>query len=178
MSAMMEGISCERSGEAVHFPLSLGKSIALIASGFGFLACGALLYSLGHHFVGWLTLYFLAPLIFHLRRLFSGGAAALTVSKEGLTDQTPNLGVGFIPWDQIQEIELRTVRNQSFLEVRTCNQSELLARLGWMKRGMAYTNGLFGVGSILINLSAVEGEPWFIMEMIKELRPSPRASNV
>jgi len=156
--------------DALTVPFARPKAVLAVMASVGVLAIGAWAFSRERYVVGIALLYFMLPLAFHINRLLSARTEALVIDKSGLTDYTPLLGVGFISWSEVQDVELRKRGITSFLNVKVHNASGLLGRVGFLKRLNAWFSSLLGFSPILINLAQTYGDPQQIMEKVREAR--------
>lgn len=156
--------------DALTVPFARPKAVLAVLGSVGILAIGALAFSRERYVVGIVLLYFMQPLAFHINRLLSARTEALVIDQAGLTDYTPLLGVGFISWSEVQDVELMKRGVTSFLNVKVHNASGLLGRVSFLKRLNAWFSSLLGFSPILINLAQTYGDPQQIMEKVREAR--------
>lgn len=62
-------------------------------------------------------------------RKFSDKKPGLTISKQGITDNSSGVSAGLIPWTDIQEIKISQVMNQKFLMFIVRNPEEYLDKV-------------------------------------------------
>jgi hypothetical protein len=139
-----------------------------ILIGLVFLAAGALLLSKGL-LLGVITGYFLAPLLFHLQRSFSS-KPALEVTSEGIVDNTPNLGVGLIPWADVEDIRMGRMGVTNYLDITVRDPKVFLRRIGLAKRLNAKATAAFGHSPVFLNLATTKGSAADIWAAIKRER--------
>ena len=90
----------------------------------------------------------------------------LIVDDEGIFDRV--LGVGRIPWSDIQGAYLRQVRKHCFLSLEIVDSERYLQRLPYFKRALARANPTCGLTPVSLNLSAIALDPKGIFEIIVE----------
>ncbi|HTR29893.1 MAG TPA: STM3941 family protein [Puia sp.] len=81
-----------------------------------------------------------------LRKIFDK-RPGLTISKEGITDNSGGVSAGFIPWSDITAIREEAVGNQRFLNVVVKNPQDYIDRQrSWLKRKIVRKNlEIFGM---------------------------------
>lgn len=89
----------------------------------------AFIGGVGALFFGLVT-YLLAPALFR-------SGPALVIDDEGVTDRTPLLGVGLIPWEEIEEVAVGQSSGRTYLFLTVPDVEQYLAQIGAIRRFVA-----------------------------------------
>lgn len=140
--------------------LSKGKNLGLLLIGIMFVAIGFWMLSIPDadieaqrrfnspwlvHGLGWVSVIFfgLCSLV-AVRNLFSP-RPGLVLDREGLTDQSSGLAVGFVPWRDIAGLEPCVIQGQKMLVVLLKNPQAYVDKGGPLRRQLYRMNlGLVG----------------------------------
>jgi hypothetical protein len=98
----------------------------------------------GDEAMGWLTgwasiVFFGAVALFALSRLASR-KPAITIDRNGITDNASGLSAGFIPWSDVVDAQLVKFQRQKFLGVSLRNPQDYLAKASPLKRALMKAN--------------------------------------
>lgn len=93
--------------------------------------------------------FFGAVAISVLKHLITAGPAVV-INAKGIVDNSSGVSVGFIAWDEIDEIREYTFQNQTFLGVTPKDLDKVLARQPKWKRGAIRANVKLGAAPINI----------------------------
>ncbi|MET4108183.1 STM3941 family protein [Hymenobacter sp. UYP22] len=88
----------------------------------------------------------------------------LQITEEGILDRT--LGVGLIPWADIDDAYVRSINQENFICLVLHNEDEYLQRLPPLKRKLASANAALGFTMLSVNLSGVDLNPEQLLEYI------------
>lgn len=67
-------------------------------------------------------------LVIYTKRIFSPHPL-LIIDEQGITDNSSALAIGFIPWKDIENVELRHMLNQTFISVEVKSHDAYLAKM-------------------------------------------------
>jgi len=99
----------------------------------------------------------------------------LIIDEVGIFDRT--LGVGVIPWAEIQGAYLRSVSGNDFICLHLRDSDRYLQRTNAVKRALAGANAALGFTPISLNLSGVAADSNDILELIlKRIHESTETS--
>jgi hypothetical protein len=128
--------------EQIEIPLSKSKMILTFFGSLVFVGLGIWFLTnppkSNHWLFGNPTIVFiigLAPVIFFglvavtIFRKFSDKKPGLTISKQGVTDNSSGVSAGLIPWTDIQEIKISQVMSQKFLMLIVRNPEDYLDKV-------------------------------------------------
>ncbi|GAB3296953.1 STM3941 family protein [Hymenobacter tenuis] len=88
----------------------------------------------------------------------------LQISDEGILDRT--LGVGMIPWADIQDAYVQSINHEYFICLHLHNEQAYINRLPPLKRKLANLNPGLGFTALSVNLSGVDINPEQVLEYI------------
>ncbi len=108
--------------------------------------------SLEARFIGAVGLAFFLPcLVYSLFRATRGGAA-LVVTREGFTDRSSAVGVGFVPWNNVADIDVVEIAGQRMVALTLGDPAAVLAEAPPVKRWVLRANPSFGAHLFLPQL--------------------------
>ena len=111
-------------------------------------------------FFGWCFIIFVKS-IFNNQPL-------LMVDQHGITDHSSALALGFVPWQDIENIQLRHMLNQTFISVSVKDQEVYLAKMSSLQRNASKTNLKMGYPLINISLNTTGKNPKKIYQDIED----------
>lgn len=143
------------------------RYLVLLCIAAAFVACGVFLVThvKGEGFwVGWLCiLFFGAGLVLFVRQLFDS-RPRVVIDAQGIHDRT--LGVGRIPWADIQGAHVRTVHGNAFVCLVLRDPQVWVAKLPRMQQRMTKANLAMGFEALNVNLSGTSEDPESVKELI------------
>lgn len=147
-----------------------GRYAAMLLGALAFVAMGALMVlrqpGLESYLIGGASIVF-----------FGGGAVLfvfqlidrrprLILDDEGLYDRT--LGVGVIPWRDIADAQLVSVRGHAFVCLHLRNPEHWIGRLSAGQRRLAALNQRMGFALLNVNLSGAAVDPQAVLQRIRK----------
>ncbi|MDY3024821.1 STM3941 family protein [Streptococcus hyovaginalis] len=111
-------------------------------------------------FFGWCFIIF-------VKRIFNN-QPLLMVDQHGITDHSSALALGFVPWQDIENIQLRHMLNQTFISVSVKDQEVYLAKMSSLQRNASKTNLKMGYPLINISLNTTGKNPKKIYQDIED----------
>lgn len=145
----------EDTGVPLVLRPKLSQRLKLVSLGVAMVAVGLLLVvqpSLEARLAGAVTLAFFAPcLVYALYRATKGGAA-LVVTRDGFTDRSSAVGVGFVPWSNVADIDVVEIAGQRMVALTLRDQAAVLAQSPPVKRRVLRANRSFGADVFLPQL--------------------------
>jgi hypothetical protein len=99
-------------------------------------------------------LFFGACLVAFVRKLASK-EPLLVVDREGIVDRVSGIAAGRIPWEEIEDLRIRTVLSQRFLEICVRDPRALIARQPAFRRLMMHLNRWFSMGPVCLPETAL-----------------------
>lgn len=105
--------------------------------------------------------------IIFVKRIFNN-QPLLMVDQHGITDHSSALALGFIPWQDIENIQLRHMLNQTFISVSVKDQEVYLAKMSSLQRNASKTNLKMGYPLINISLNTTGKNPKKIYQDIED----------
>ncbi len=134
-----------------------------------FLACGSLL--LGFFWLSRLLqgnivekgfdvffIFFCAMFLFVLLRALFKHEGAMVINEEGFADNIslPGIGIGFISWEQVEEVRLSTFLWMRFISVKIKDARNFEARIPGYAKIWIKLNKIIGYSSVNISLGAAK----------------------
>jgi hypothetical protein len=91
----------------------------------------------------------------------------LTINDLGINDRT--MGVGLIPWSEIEDSYVKSIRGNHFICLVARNPEMWTSRFSATKKAMIKTNKALGFTELNVNLSGTSAQPQEIHELILKL---------
>ena len=153
--------------EQIKIANSRVEAILLTLGSLGFVAAGIfiLLEPEGDDIlVSWMaTLFFGGCALVGFWMLFDT-RPRLIIDRAGIYDRT--IGVGKIPWSDINNAYIRSIRGNDFICLELRNQNAYLQKLSSIQRFLAQANLSLGFTPISLNLSGVDANSYQVLELI------------
>lgn len=153
-------------------PASRVKLVATALGATGFVVAGAWLLLLAREkgvvfaVIGLATVAFFGLCgLYAIRRLVRP-TPAVVVNQRGILDNASALGVGFMRWDEIAELQEYRFRNQVFLGIVPTNLDALLAKQPAWKRSAIRANLRLGAAPVNIPELLL---PLKVSELVREI---------
>ncbi|MEW6734112.1 MAG: STM3941 family protein, partial [Acidobacteriota bacterium] len=90
----------------------------------------------------------------------------IIIDDQGILDRT--LGVGLIPWNEIDAAYLNSINGNYFISLELRNPEIFLARLSNVQRKLASANRALGFSDINVNLSGVDKRSEEIFKVVTQ----------
>jgi len=135
----------------------------LLASA-AFVAAGVFLAFTGDVVVGWMCITFFGACALVLAWQFLDRRPRLVFSELGVMDRT--LGVGVIPWREIENAYVKSVCGHDFICLELRNPEMFVSQLGALRKTMQTANRKLGFTDISINLSGLPVRSESVLELI------------
>jgi hypothetical protein len=123
--------------------------------------------------LGVVVLAFFGPLTFAMLLRTLRNRPALVLDADGFTDHGSLISSGYVPWQEVQQIEERAVRRRVFVAIKVTDPAALLARQSAWHRFLRRVNGPMAAGDILIPDNILPMRP---AELVKTMRRLQRAA--
>ncbi len=94
----------------------------------------------------------------------------LIINKEGITDNTSAISLGFIPWEEIEDIYVDGVLGNNFIELKIKNEEKYLKNISFIKKMLINSNKKMGHQIVCITLNTTNYSINEVLEKIKEYR--------
>ncbi|NLL04867.1 MAG: hypothetical protein GX270_03565 [Clostridiaceae bacterium] len=118
---------------------------------------------------GFVTIFFGACLLFIIIRFFKP-KDILVIDKNGITDNSSAISIGFIPWKDVKSSYITTVSTQTFIAIELNNFEEKLKELSFLKRIMLKINLKMGYAPVSIVLNSTKHKPKEVLEIIQKYK--------
>lgn len=145
----------------LRIPASRLKLVGTLLGALAFVALGVLMMivemrqGLFAKFMGLVTIgFFGAVAVSVLKHLVFLGPAVV-INAKGIVDNSSGVSVGFVAWDEIEEIREYTVQNQTFLGIELKDVNKVLARQPKWKRSVIRANLKLGAAPVNIPQSVL-----------------------
>lgn len=96
----------------------------------------------------------------------------VVVDKNGITDNSTAISLGFIPWKDIDNIYMNSMMSNKFILIKLKNEEEYLNKTSTIKRRLMLKNKNMGYEMICINLNFTGIQPESFLQEILEYRKS------
>ncbi|MGX7775817.1 STM3941 family protein [Streptococcus pluranimalium] len=100
------------------------------------------------------------------KRIFTS-YSLLIVDEQGMTDHSSALALGFVPWKDIENVQLRHMLNQTFISVSVKDQEAYLTKMSTLQRNATKANLKMGYPLINITLNTTGKNPKVIYQEIE-----------
>ena len=143
--------------EQVKIANNRTEAIFLTLGSLGFVVAGVLILieaKGGGVLIGWMsTIFFGSCALVGFRMLFDT-RPRLIIDRRGIYDRT--IGVGRIPWSDINNAYLKSIRTNDFVCLELRNQNAYLQKLSAIQKFLASANHSLGFTPISLNVSVPE----------------------
>lgn len=139
------------------------KHLLLLIGCIGFVAAGIWMVIKGKPF-GWVAILFFGSGIPVSIRQIADSRPRLVIDEHGVLDRT--LGVGRIPWSDIEGAYVRSISGNDFICLELKNSDEYRQKLSKVKRAMAAANRDLGFTDFNLNLSGVDVRTEEVFELL------------
>ena len=100
------------------------------------------------------------------KRIFTSHSL-LIIDEQGMTDNSSALALGFIPWEDIENVQLRHMLNQTFISVSVKDQEAYLAKMSTLQRNATKANLKMDYPLINITLNTTGKNPKVVYQEIE-----------
>lgn len=94
----------------------------------------------------------------------------LIIDQDGITDNSSNVSIGFVPWNEIKSVYLENIGNDDFISIDLENFEEKLEKLPLYKRKAINANLKLGYSPILINVHLTKYKPVEVLDIIRKYK--------
>ncbi len=136
----------------------------MLAVAAGFVAAGIFLVIVGQAAVGWMSLTLSGACGAVFVRQLLDSRPRLVIDDHGIMDRT--LGVGVIPWGDIQGAYVKTIYGNDFICLELRDPQLFVSRLGAVHRATQAANRPLGFTELSLNLSGVQVPTEAVLELI------------
>lgn len=143
------------------------KYILLLIASAGFVASGIFLVAFdtgASNWVGWISIVFFgAGIPLFARQLFDS-KPRVVLDEAGVFDRT--LGVGTIPWSDIESSYVKSISGNSFVCLVLRNPQRWIGKLSAMQRSLTKANEKLGFQPLNINLSGTAVDAALVQDVV------------
>jgi hypothetical protein len=139
------------------------RYVLLLIASIGFVVAGIWMVMRGKPF-GWAAIVFFGSSLPLFIWQIVDSRPRLVVDEHGVTDRT--LGVGRIPWGDIEVAYVRSINGNDFICLELRNREKYWQKLSKVKRAMAAANRGLGFTDFNLNLSGVDVNTDELFELI------------
>lgn len=122
--------------------------------------------------IGWSSILFFGGCSLVFVQQIIDTRTRLELNERGIFDRT--LGVGLIPWSDVESAYVLTIHQQSFVCLQLRNEDEWVDRLGATQRRLMGANRALGFQAFNINLSGLGAHPQEVLEIVLKMSALPR----
>ncbi len=122
---------------------------------------------------GWTTLMFFGACALVFAWQLFDLRPRLVFSEVGVLDRT--LGVGVIPWTEIDDAYLASINGNSFLCLELRDPERWIEKLGPVRRALVAGNASLGFTPISLNLGCIAGDPLEVQTYVLTMAAASRA---
>lgn len=139
------------------------KYVLLLIGSLGFVASGIWMVIEGKQF-GWFAILFFGSGIPLSIWQIADSRPRLIIDEHGVLDRT--LGVGLIPWSDIEAAYVRSISGNDFICLELKNSEKYSQKLSKVKQAMAAANRKLGFTDFNLNLSGVDAKTEEVFELV------------
>ena len=153
--------------ECITIANSRFKALALTVCSLGFVAGGLFILSkadVDDTWIGWTAVTFFGACALVGIWMLLDARPRLVIDDSGIYDRT--IGIGKIPWSEIEGAYIRSIQGNDFICLKLRNQDAYLDKLSSVKRSMVKANEALGFTPISLNLSGVAADSDQILELV------------
>ena len=114
-------------------------------------------------------------LIFLISRLLVKNKDIVIVNKNGITDNSSAISLGFISWEDIDKITTAYLLGDQFVHIQLKDDKKYLKKLSVFKKIFVLINRKLGFGIALISANSTGIEPEVFVKEVKAYRKSLKA---
>lgn len=92
----------------------------------------------------------------------------LQVDEVGIYDRTSYISLGQISWEDIKEINYKTLLDQEFIAIELVDDDKYLKRLNWFKRRLILANYGLGYPTAILSFSIIKVDPEWLLEELQK----------
>lgn len=118
------------------------------------------------------VLVYVYGLIFLISRLLVKTEDIVIVDKNGITDNSSAISLGFISWEDIDEITTAYFGGDQFVHIQLKDDKKYLKKLSVFKKVFVLINKKMGLGIALISEGSTGIEPEVFIKEVKAYRKS------
>ncbi len=120
--------------------------------------------------IGAAGIIFFGAASIYIIKCFIKPKAVLVIDRNGITDNSSAVSIGFIPWHDIKSVYIKDVLNESFICIDVENIEEKLKGLSSFKKTMIKRNLKTGAPPVSITLGSTSYKPEKVLEIIKNYK--------
>lgn len=147
------------------------RYIILLFAAMAFVAAGVFLVKMADStletWAGWPAIIFFGATIPLFVWQIIDRRPRLTINELGINDRT--MGVGLIPWSEITDSYVKSIRGNHFICLVARNPEMWTSKFSTAKKAMIKANKALGFTELNVNLSGTSAQPQKIHELILKL---------
>ncbi|MHC1743251.1 MAG: STM3941 family protein [Syntrophobacteraceae bacterium] len=149
------------------------KYFLLLLLSVAFVAAGVLLVLVSPaKWVGWMNIVFFGACAAVFIWQILDSRPRLTIDESGVNDRT--LGLGTIPWEDIEEAYVQSISGNDFICLRLRNADAYFERLSPVKKSMVKANEALGFTPFSLNISGISASTEEVFELVMRMCESRR----
>lgn len=159
-----------RKGNFLYISAAVAMSLLylfLLFSNIGTMLQNSLIQVLFWVIMAFGFLFFAGCSFFIIKRALSK-KDILTVTADGITDNSSALAFGFIPWSDMERIYLDSVMKNTFIEIQLKNEEAYISRFRGIRKWMILANRRMGHQAVCITLNSSGVSPQKLLVKLQE----------
>ena len=148
-------------------------AVLLAADVFVLAVCFCVLYvsrNVWEAFFAWAGLLFFGLSFLYLVYKLLFPKEILFISEKGIEDRSSLTALGFIPWEEVDDVFLSPVGMHRFIEIRLKDGKKIIQKLPFVRRILLRTNTLLGFPVVILSMREVDKSSSEVLEFIKNIR--------
>lgn len=122
--------------------------------------------------IGLIGIIFFGACLYFIIKRFIKPIDILIVDRNGITDNSSAISIGFIPWEDVKASYITSVFTQTFIAVEVEDIDKKLKKLSFFKKIMINLNVKMGYAPVSIVLNSTKYNPQEVLEIIQSHRNS------
>lgn len=122
--------------------------------------------------------FFFACCSFFIIKRALSGKNILTVTADGITDNSSALAFGFIPWSDMERIYLDSFMKNKFIEIQVKNEEAYISRFRGIRKWVVLANRRMGHQAVCITLNSSGVSPQKLLVKLQERLSAARQNAV
>ena len=114
------------------------------------------------------VLFFGSCLVFIIKKILSNSTIEVIVDKEGITDNSSAISLGFMSWEDIEQISIAEFNGDRYIQIHLKDEKKYLKKISMFKRIIVKLNKKMGFEVALISYNLTGIVPEQFIQAVEE----------